>query len=153
MTLLCKKITNFFYYLFLFLKGAGLNENCCIPKNQLFIKEWLFLLKPDKLHFILSTQNIWRNKVHNYIVYTVYCIGTKLQSTLDITYTVYCIATKLQSTLDITYTLHFICTKLQSIPDIIYSVYRIGTKILSTLDIKYTVYCIGTKLQSTLDII
>ena len=28
------KITNYFYYLLLFLKGAGLNKNCCIPKIQ-----------------------------------------------------------------------------------------------------------------------
>ena len=33
-----KKMTDYFYYLLLFLKGAGLNENCCIPKNQLFYR-------------------------------------------------------------------------------------------------------------------
>jgi len=37
-----ESITNYFYYLLSFLKGAGLNENCCIPKKTAFYKGILF---------------------------------------------------------------------------------------------------------------
>ena len=33
---------------------AGLNENCCIPKNQLFVKEWFFLYFYVFYHTILA---------------------------------------------------------------------------------------------------
>ena len=37
-------LCRFSKYLSMYNIPAGLDENCCIPKNQLFIKEWLFLV-------------------------------------------------------------------------------------------------------------
>ena len=64
----------------------NLNENCCLPKNQLFIKEWKF--KPPEVFNDINPRALHTHTAEN--IHTVHTYYTHTHSThLLYTYTQY----------------------------------------------------------------